>query len=79
MIFCEYATSEQGNNLPVLFFPFRPRCQRTKLRHFKHNCDWANSRRCESVCKGRRAKITLYKVFLLRGRWYVLMPRTDTS
>lgn len=57
----------------LLLVYFRPLCQQAnfmmgkfqclKLSIFKHNYVWANSRPGKTLCKERRAKITLYTVF----------------
>lgn len=67
---------------PILFRPFRPRCQWVNLTLaefqclissiFKHNCVWAYSRPCETVWERSRAKIidevkiTLYTIIFYK-------------
>lgn len=63
----------------LLLFYFRPLCQQAnfmmgkfqclKLSIFKHNYIWANSRPGKTLCKERRAKITVYSIFRLDFRW----------
>lgn len=58
----------QGDICPsFIFTPFCPHCQRAYLRRdesqylilflLPQNCDWANSKLCETGCKCRWAKI----------------------
>lgn len=75
----------QGQIHPVLFLPLSPLLSMGKFKDrinsnvsnylFSHNFGRANSRRCRTVCKCRRTKITPYTVvdYINCQKWALLM------